>query len=102
MFAADETLVRYRIPSVDALRQPGREARAMFGRELREAERRRSPRTHLILQILAHFVPRHLRNLPNTRDPAYEAAAIPVKMQNFAVAEKAFLRFPENFPDFAT
>ena len=67
----------------------------MFARDLRAAERRRFPRAQLILQLIAHFSPRRMRNRPNTRDPAYEEAVIPDKLMTFAVAGGVFLRLSE-------
>ena len=76
-------LARYRIASLETLHQTPKDARAMFMRDLREAERRPFPELQLMLQILGHFPPIQLQIRPNTNDPAYEELVIPERLRTF-------------------
>ena len=57
MREATETLIRYRVVSMDVLRKTDRDARSIFARDIREGDRRTSPQMQLALQILGHFAP---------------------------------------------
>ena len=82
---AAETFARYRIAPLAALRKTDRESRSMFVRDLREGERRTFPQMQLILQLLGHFHPLHVRNRPNSKDPSFEEVVIPARLANFSV-----------------
>ena len=81
--AAATILARYRIPSLEILRQTKKEARQMFLRDLREIERLSFPEMQLLLQILGHFPARLLLVRPNAKGPAFEEIAIPERLEEF-------------------
>ena len=84
--AAAGIIVRYRIHSLEILRQTQKDARAMFLRDLREAGRLPFPEMKLLLQIIGHFPPRQLQVRPSAKDPAYEELVIPERLREFAVS----------------
>ena len=57
----------------------------MFARDMREGERRTSPKTQFPLQALGRFPPQQLRSRPNARGPHFEEVAIPKRTAAFSV-----------------
>ena len=57
----------------------------MSDRDFLEAGRLAFPEMHRILQLLARFSPRQLRGRLNAKDPQYEEAVSPLKLQSISM-----------------
>ena len=77
---AAETLVRYRLSTLEIIRGAKRDARRLFLNECRESGRKSFPEMQLIAQLFAHFAPMTAKSRANVKDPAYEEVVIPRKL----------------------
>ena len=71
LYAAAETLARYRLTSLAALRQTDRDARRMFLADLRGLERRAFPDMQPPTARLSHFTPHLVKPRSNANGPPF-------------------------------
>ena len=81
---ATATVARYRIASMDSLRQAEKGASAMLSRDLRDFGGRTSPHMQLLLQVLGISSPHRLLNGPNAKCPNFEEVANPARLDTFS------------------
>ena len=74
---AADSLVRYRLSTLEIIRHTERDARRLFLAEIREAEGKSFPELHLLMQLFSHFQPIVTKLRANAKDPAFEELVIP-------------------------
>ena len=80
---AAETFVRYRLTSLNVIRQTDAAARRMFLSDLRELDRRSFPEMQLITQLLGHFTPQLAKQRTSSKDPLFEEVVLPERLRNY-------------------
>ena len=76
LLQAAETLVRYRLSTLEIIRYTERDARRLFLNEC-QAGRKSFPEMQLLMQLFAHFAPLTAKSRTNVKGPAYEEVVIP-------------------------
>ena len=79
---AAETLVRYRLSTLQIIRQTDKDARRMFLADLRDLERKAFPEMQLLMQLFSHFAP-VAKPRTNLKDPPFEEVVLPVKLKDY-------------------
>ena len=81
---AAETLVRYRLSTLDMIRHTERGARRLFLSECREADQKPFTEMQLLMQLFSHFEPITAKQRSNIKDPAFEEIVLPRKLAAYA------------------
>ena len=80
---AAETFVRYRLTSLNVIRQTDAAARRMFLSDLRELGRRSFPEMQLAMLMLGHFTPQLAKQRTSSKDPLFEEVVLPGRLRNY-------------------
>ena len=81
---AAETLVRYRLSTLQIIRQTDKDARRMFLADLRDLGRKAFPEMQLLMQLFSHFSP-VLKQRTILKDPHFEEVVLPVRLKEYMV-----------------
>ena len=99
------TFVRYRLTSLDVIRQADRDARRMLLSDLMELGRMFFHEMQLPMQLLSHFSPKLVNHRNNSKAPVFGEVFLPGNLQSYTAdlsAMNAFFRPKQNMSNYVS